>query len=85
MLETLKFIALCAAFMPAISAFSQNNAHQQHHCHAALVPPAAQSNSHLHTHLKQTALLSSEQLASYASLRGIRSNLSEVIDQIRSF
>ena len=42
-MKTIKFIALCAAFTPAISAFSQNNGHQHHHSHAAPVQPAAQS------------------------------------------
>ncbi len=57
-MKTIELIALYAAFMPATSAFSQNNGHQHRHSHAAPVPTAT-----------QIALLSSEQIASYASLR----------------
>jgi hypothetical protein len=42
-MKIIKLIALCAVFMPATSAFSQNNGHQHHQSHAAPVQPAAQS------------------------------------------
>lgn len=42
-MKSIKLIALCAVFVPAASAFSQNNGHLHHRSDAAPIQPAAQS------------------------------------------
>ena len=74
---TIKLIAACALLVSANAVFSQHSSHRPYP--PAPVPVAAQAigllkanlgAEHLQTHLAQTALLTTQQVALYQSLRG---------------
>ena len=74
---TIKLIAACALLLSANAVFSQHSSLRPYP--PAPVPVAAQAigllqadlrSEHLQTHLAQTALLSTQQVALYQSLRG---------------